>query len=53
VSPETKEKLPRFFELAEYVIFRVFVILTLLSAVAVLLAFDYSRLIELRRMLGF
>jgi hypothetical protein len=53
VSPESKKKLAGLFEVTEYVILRVFVILSLVSSVTVLLLVEFSRLIELRRLLGF
>jgi hypothetical protein len=51
VSPESKEKLATFFEVTEYVIVRVFVILSLVFALTVVLLVEFSRLSDLRHLL--
>ena len=49
---ESGSKLNNFFGKTEYIIFRVFVILSVLFAVSVLLLVEWSRLLDLAHLLG-
>lgn len=48
-----KEKLSEVFNLVEFIVFRMFVILSILFSVTVLLLVEWSRLRDLAHLLGF
>jgi hypothetical protein len=50
---EKEDKLRKFFETAKYVIFEVFLLASALLGVSLLLIFEWSRLLEFARLLGF
>jgi hypothetical protein len=50
---ESKGRLEEVFAKTEYIIFRVFIILSLLFGVSVLLVVEWGRLRDLARLLGF
>lgn len=52
MSSKSNEKLSKFFEKAEYIVFRIFLLTSAILGISLLLCVEWSRLLDLAHLLG-